>query len=175
MPNSVDIIFMTNKEFLETLNNTKTVRRLYSVRNPPIPSLPEIKPKIYKDKNKVMIRYCLILFVCFFITMCFISPALIAYPSIGRSLMMGLPPMLFVALSWMGGAWYAFGKERHLFLALTLGMMPLRCGIGLSWASFVLQLPDINPAAFIFGMMVFWVAFTIPEISMFIELSTEKK
>ncbi len=168
---------MTTRELLEVLNNTKTAKAYERACNPPSPPPPPPLPPIdweerKMEKNKIMFKYLKILSACFFGIMLFlISPVFIAYHNVGRSLMMGLPPMMFIGLSWMGGAWYAWDKDQYIFMGLTLGAMPIRIGIGLLWAAIVIKLPNIDQIAFALGMMLFWVAFTIPEIAMLIEFS----
>lgn len=86
---------------------------------------------------------------------------------------MGLPPMLFIAFTWMVGAWYAWDKEMYTFMALTLGAMPIRLGIGLLWSVFVMKIPEIDTGAYFAGMMIFWTAFTIPEFGMLIDFGNK--
>ena len=86
---------------------------------------------------------------------------------------MGLPPMLFIAFSWMAGAWYAWDKEFPMFMALTLGAMPIRIAAACVWSVFVMGIPEINTGAYFAGMMIFWIAFTVPEFGMLIDFSNK--
>lgn len=170
---------MTNKELLEVLSNTKTARALELARNPlpppPPPPLPEVNWIERKmEKNTIMLRYLKILIYCFLGLMLFvIMPVLSAFPYVGRSMMMGLPPILFIAATWMAGAWYAWDKEFPIFMALTLGAMPIRIAAGCLWSVFAMGLPGIDVTAYFAGMMIFWIAFTIPEFGMLIDFSNK--
>ena len=170
---------MTTKELLETLNNTKTARALELARNPPPPPPPPPLPKINwiernMEKNKLMWKHLKNLVICFGCLFIFlVLPVLIAFPDVGRSMLMGLPPMLFIAFSWMAGAWYAWDKETWTFMGLTLGAIPIRMAAGLCWSVFVVRLPGINEAAYFTGMMIFWIAFTIPEFGMLIDFGNK--
>lgn len=170
---------MTTRELLETLNNTQMMKRMELARNPPPPPpeppLPEINWTERKmEKNTLMLKHLKNLTYCFAGLFVFlVLPVFFAYPAYGRSMCMGLPPMLFIAFTWMAGAWYAWDKEMHVFMALTLGAMPIRLGVGCVWSIFVMQIPEINMAAYFAGMMIFWIAFTIPEFGMLIDFSNK--
>lgn len=170
---------MTNRELLEVLSNTKTAKAFELARNPPPPPLPPPPPEVdwierKMEKNKLMskhIKNLLIMFV--FVFLLFVLPVYAAFPEIGRSMLLGMPPMVFIALTWMVGAWYAWDKEFPIFMAMTLGAMPLRIAIGLFWSIFVLQIPTIDTFAYFMGMMIFWVAFTFVEIYMLNDFSNK--
>ncbi len=170
---------MTTKELLETLNNTKTARAFELARNPPPPPPPAPLPEINwterkMEKNKLMLKHVKNLFIVFaFVGIVLVLPVLVAFPAIGRSMLMGLPPMFFIAFTWMAGAWYAWDKAFAVFMALTLGAMPVRLCIGCVWSVFVLKIPEIDQGAYFAGMMIFWVAFTIAEFTMLIDFSNK--
>lgn len=170
---------MTTRELLETLNNTKTARAFELARNPPPPPPPPPLPEINwmerkMEKNKLMLKHLKNLMVCFgFLFVCLVLPVFVAFPDIGRSMLMGLPPMLFIAVSWMVGAWYAWDKDFYVFIALTLGVMPIRFVVGLFWSVFVIRIPQVDVLAYFIGMMIFWIAFTIPEFTMLIDFGNK--
>lgn len=170
---------MTNREFAEIFNNTKTAKAFELARNPPPPPPPPPLPKINwvernMEKNKLMRKHLKNLVICFGCLFVFlILPVFVAFPDIGRSMLMGLPPMLFIAFSWMVGAWFAWDKEFYTFIALTLGAMPIRFAVGIFWSIFVLQIPTIDAGAYFAGMMIFWIAFTIPEFGMLIDFGNK--
>jgi len=170
---------MTTKELLEVLNNTKTARALELARNPPPPSplppLPEVNWIERKmEKNALMFKHLKNLTICFACLFAFmVLPVFLAYPTYGRSMLMGLPPMLFMAFTWMAGAWYAWDKEFPIFMALTLGAMPIRIAAACVWSVFALGIPGIDTGAYFAGMMIFWIAFTIPEFGMLIDFSNK--
>lgn len=182
MTNSVKsdvIIFMTTRELLEVLNNTKTAKALELARNPPPPPAPLPPPEINwiertMEKNTLMKKHIKNLLLMFgFVAICFVLPVYVAFPEIGRSMLLGIPPMIFIALTWMAGAWYAWDKEFPIFMAMTLGAMPLRIGIGMVWSIFVFRIPALDIFAYFVGMMVFWVAFTFVEVYMLNDFSNK--
>src|SRR5581483_12466009 len=126
---------MTNKELLEILSNIKSSRALELAKKPsvikhyPLPVIDWEKRQV--EKNAVFTKYLKIMTFCFVGLLIICSPIIIAYPDVGRSILMGMPPMAFVAISWMMGAWYAWDKEQYTFMALTVGVMPIRIGVGL--------------------------------------------
>lgn len=168
---------MTNAQLLDTLCNLKSAKALELARNPPPPPLAAPLPEInwverQMKKNELMLKFMKILTCCFIGIFFFcVLPVFLAYPSVGRGMLLGLPPTVFMALSWVAGAWYAWDKDKSIFYACTMGAMPLRIGIGLMWSLFVLQLSDVNQGAYFIGAMVFWVAFTIVEVKILIEFS----
>ncbi|NIQ14678.1 MAG: hypothetical protein GTO02_09850 [Candidatus Dadabacteria bacterium] len=170
---------MTTKELLRTLGETKGAKAFELARNPPPPPAPPPLPVInWKErtamKNTLIIKHLKILggiFALLFAIL--VLPVMTAFPEIGKSMLMGLPPMLFIAFSWMVGAWYAWDKEFYIFIGLTLGAMPLRLGVGMLWAIFVMKIPEVHQLAFVLGMMIFWVAFTCSEFIMLLEFSNK--
>lgn len=121
-----------------------------------------------------MLKHLKNLMVVFaFVSITLILPVYAAFPEIGRSMLMGLPPMVFIAFSWMAGAWYAWDKEFSIFMALTLGAMPIRLGIGMLWSIFAFRIPGLDQGAYFTGMMIFWVAFTIVEFTMLIDFGNK--
>ena len=78
--------------------------------------------------------------------------------------------MLLCALSWMGGAWWAWDKDRYTFLAVTLGATPARLFLGLGWAWLVFSIPEVPFFVFVLGLMWHWLIFTVPELAMILEL-----
>jgi len=170
---------MTNRELLETLSNTKTARAFELARNPPPPLPPPPLPEVdwarrTMEKNTLMLKHCKNLIICFgLLLLTLVLPVFVAYPDVGRSMLMGLPPMLFIAATWMVGAWYAWDKEFPIFMSLTIGAMPIRFGVGLLWSIFAVNLPGVDQLAYFMGMMIFWIAFTIPEFTMLIDFSNK--
>jgi hypothetical protein len=125
------------------------------------------------EKNSLMYKHLKNLLGMFgFVGITLILPVYAAFPESGRSMLLGLPPMFFIALTWMAGAWYAWDKEFPVFMALTLGAMPIRFGICILWSIFAFQMP-IDQLAYFVGMMIFWVAFTAVEFTMLIDLSNK--
>jgi hypothetical protein len=157
---------------LETLDRTKLYRKYEPIEEPRVVVSPPTYPVINwterkMTKNKLFLRYLLIMAgSTLALTLLLVIPTWLVSPAHGKGFLMGLPPMLCLALSWMVGAWWAWDKARHLFIGCTVCMTPMRMGIGLVWASMVLQLPGLDASAFVLGMMVYWVVYTTIEIAM---------
>lgn len=100
-----------------------------------------------------------------------IAPSWLMYRPYGMALLLSLPPMVVCALSWMAGTWWAWNKNRRVFIVVTLGAIPVRLFLGLVWALFVLSLPQVPFTVFVLGLMWHWLVFTIPEIAMLREFS----
>jgi len=102
-----------------------------------------------------------------------VLPLWILRPPYGKAFLLSLPPMLVTALSWMGGAWWAWGKGGDLLLVATLGAIPLRVAVVLLWAGLVLSVPGTPVAVFLVALMLHWILFTVAELAMVAELSRQ--
>ena len=167
---------MTNRELFEVLNRTKSVKAYIKSQEPVKYPDPEIEVIDWherkKMKNKLFLKYLSILGIALFTTMIlFALPLVVAYPPYGKAFLLGVPPMFLVGLTWMAGAWWAWDKARAIFMAVTVGAMPIRIGFGLLWSVMILSLPDVNEAAYVFSMMLYWLIFTTIEISMIVEFT----
>lgn len=167
---------MTTRELLEVLGRIKTAQA-YAKTSEPI-AYPIVVPEIVdwstrmKEKNKLFIKHLGIIGISFSFSVLFgVLPFWLVDPSYGKSVMMGLPPMFLMAFSWMLGAWWAFDKDRLLFMGVTMGVTPLRLFFCAVWAAVVCRMPGIHLELFIFSMMIYWVLFTVSEIAMLIEFT----
>jgi len=100
-----------------------------------------------------------------------ISPLWLVHPPYGKAFLLSLPPMVLCAVSWMAGAWWAWGRDKYTFMAVTMGATPARLFLGLGWAWLVLSIPEIPFVVFMIGLMWHWLIFTIPELAMVHEFS----
>jgi len=73
----------------------------------------------------------------------------------------------------MAGTWKFFDNHHFLIIA-TLGMMPIRIILVLTFILMLVQYSDIIIAAFVIGMVIHWVLFAIPEIMMMYQFSRLK-
>lgn len=125
-------------------------------------------------KNKLVKKYLFIFTMCFVVCLLFIAvPINLADSSYGKGVILGLPPIMFMAASWVLGAWWAWDKDMYMFMALTLGMMPVRIGLGLMWVSIMGGLPGINMMALVMSMMAYWIVFTSLEIAMIVDFGNK--
>jgi hypothetical protein len=124
-------------------------------------------------KNQIFVKYLKIMAALLVASLIFfVLPFMATAPHIGKSMIMGFTPILFIALTWMAAAWWAWDKDRGIFLAVTMGGIPIRMAFGLVWVAMCVQcVPDLDSGAMFLSMMVYWIIFTIPEIGMLQEMS----
>lgn len=103
-----------------------------------------------------------------------VLPLWVVHPPYGKASLLGIPPMLIGAFSWMAGAWWAWNKDQRVLMAVTLGAMPIRLFIGLAWVWIVLTLREIPVIPFVLAMMWYWILFAVPEFAMFLEVSQKR-
>jgi len=138
----------------------------------PAPDPPSAKPPVdWKNrrmrKNKLFLKWLGVLgvTVCFTV-FCVILPLLMAHPPFGKTVLLAIPPNLFVTLSWMAGAWYTYDKNYQLSMALTIGMTPVRLAFFVSWFWLVSYIPGLNMGVLAVTVIVFWGLFAVPEFAM---------
>ncbi len=103
-----------------------------------------------------------------------VVPLWLVHPPYGKACLLGAPPMIIGALSWMAGAWWAWDKDQRVLMAVTMGAMPGRLFIGLAWVWVVLSIRKIPLVPFVFSMMWYWMLFAVPEFAMLVELSQKR-
>lgn len=122
--------------------------------------------------NRVFTRYCVVLGSLFLgDVLLLVAPLWLVYPPYGRACLLGLPPMILCALSWMAGAWWAWDRNQHILMAVTMGASPVRMLLILVWAWLVLTIPEVSVLVFMFGLVLHWTVFTIPEFAMLLEMT----
>jgi hypothetical protein len=162
---------MSNSELLKILERARQ-EKLARLNAKPARQPPASKPPVnWEDrrmrKNKLFLRWLGVLGAMVgFSLFCVVLPLLVAHPPLGKTVLLAIPPNLFVALSWMAGAWYTYDKNRQLGMVLTVGMMPVRLAFFIAWFWLVSFVPGVNVAVLVVTMMVFWGLFTVPEIAM---------
>jgi hypothetical protein len=162
---------MTNRELLEILNRTKTMDRYRAAQNPPpriVPAKPVIDWKARQAlKNSIFKKYLTIIVILVGIINLFVvTPLWLAHPPYGKAVLLTMPPILFICITWMLGCWWAYDKNKQLFFAINMGGIGIRLSFGLVWAIFVFKIPDIDKELFVAALMATWTLFTIPEIAM---------
>lgn len=103
-----------------------------------------------------------------------VVPLWLVYPPYGKASLLGAPPMVVGALSWMAGAWWAWDKDQRVLMAVTMGAMPGRLFIGLAWVWVVITIREVPIIPFVFSMMWYWILFAVPEFAMLVELSQKR-
>lgn len=170
---------MDNRELLRTLSGCKFYREYLTAQRPDGSPAPKPltagspPPRIQRRlARRVYRKYCALVGILLAAALVLIiSPLWLVYPPYGKAFLLSLPPMLLCALSWMAGVWWAWDKDRFVFLAVTLGATPARLFLGLAWAWLALSIPGTPCCAFVLGMMWHWLVFTVPELGMVHELS----
>ena len=178
---------MDNRELLRTLSGCKFYQEYLGAQepgnhSPPKPESTPDKPKAKPSKptdsrlrrklrNRVYRKYCVLTGVLVLGALLFvISPLWLVHPPYGRAFLLSLPPMVLCAVSWMAGAWWAWGRDKYTLIAVTVGATPARLFLGLGWAWLVLSIPDVPFFVFLVGLMWHWLVFTVPELAMVHEL-----
>ena len=120
----------------------------------------ELKNQLLKSCLKTLL-YCVLGSLVFFIL-----PAFIINVELGKAFLLAFFPMLFMSLSWIVPFWKFFDRKAFL-LPLTIGAMPMRIGLCLGFILLVKRYsPEVDIAGLVFGMMLYWLLFSIPEITM---------
>ncbi len=162
---------MHTAEFLRTIDNCKMMqpinKKSFSPTDPIIDWAERVMQKWHIFVRFARILGCMVLASLLLL----ILPLWIVDASLGKAFLISIPPMLFVSLTWMVPAW-KFYDSRHMMLAVTVGATPLRIAVVVlfSWMLYEYA-TGINFVAFYIGMMMHWILFAIPEITMMHQLS----
>ena len=120
----------------------------------------ELKNQLLKSCLKTLL-YCVLGSLVFFIL-----PAFIINVELGKAFLLAFFPMRFMSLSWIVPFWKFFDRKAFL-LPLTIGAMPMRIGVCLSFILLVKRYsPEVDIAALVLGMMSYWLLFAFPELIM---------
>lgn len=103
-----------------------------------------------------------------------VTPLWIVHPPFGKAFLLSIAPNVFLAATWMAGAWWAYEKGFNTFVAATMGMMPIRGMVYLPWVYALTQLPGIPRTPLMVGMAVHFAICLIPEIAMLANLNPTK-
>jgi hypothetical protein len=167
---------MKPSELLKTLESGRQEKLAKANAGPARPPVRPKPPVDWKNrrmrKNKLFLRWLGVLGVMVgFSVFCVVLPLLVAHPPLGKTVLLAIPPNLFVTLSWMAGAWYAYDKNRQLSMALTIGMTPVRLAFFVSWFWLVSCVPGLNMGVLLVTMIVFWALFAVPEFAMLVSFT----
>ena len=100
-----------------------------------------------------------------------VLPFSIAYVPFGKALILAMPPVLIISLSWSLATWWAIDKGHRLLYSVTVGAAPLRIAFGLGWVLLCAEIPGITITVLVLGMMIYWSMLMVPEIMLFFRFS----
>jgi len=176
---------MTNMDLLRTLSGCRFYREYLQAQAPytverATPGAQQ-KPRPPNSRlarrrtNRIFGKYCRIYaFLLSATAVLLVLPLWLVYPPYGKACLLGLLPMALCAFSWMLGAWWAWHKDTHILMAVTMGGIPVRIFLVVAWVWMGMLMPGIPTLALVLAMMWHWVVFTVPEIAMVYELSQYK-
>jgi hypothetical protein len=107
-----------------------------------------------------------------FSLLCVAVPIFLVEPGVGKALILSLPPMLLVTLSWMIPVLYVKMSNWNI-VALTIGVIPARIGIVCAYAYWCKSL-GVDMLALIVGMMWHWMIFSVPELMLLYKQGCKK-
>tara|TARA_A100000172_G_scaffold46213_1_gene28600 strand:+ start:3464 stop:3841 length:378 start_codon:yes stop_codon:yes gene_type:complete len=93
----------------------------------------------------------------------FAAPLYLVDPSLSVGYICGIPPQVFVSLSWVWGAWYAFKNCPEKVFQFTLSFIPIRMGVEVAWFLMVAQNSDISLAVAVGSGIMHFALFMIPQ------------
>ncbi len=94
----------------------------------------------------------------------FAFPLTIMDSEIGLGYMAGIPPQLFVTISWIAGWEYAQRNCPDKVFAFTIGAMPIRFMVEVAWFLLLSEVDTISMGVAVGSAMMHFALFTIPQI-----------
>lgn len=184
---AAETVAMQTRELLSTLSGCRFHQRYLTVcphsahSLSRLPARPRAKPffslrpiTASRTSDQVFLKYsALLVGLLVGVVLIVVAPLWAVYPPYGRSCLLGVPPMFLCALSWMVGAWWAWNRDEWLFMALTMGAIPVRIAFVLAWCWLVLMIPGIALVPLVLAMMLSWTLFSVAEVGMLLELSSK--
>lgn len=170
---------MDMRGYKETLNGTVSVQKLLGARDSiityPEPQrswIVEDSQKRESEKSIIWQKHAVIfigLMALSYLTMFAIpEPAIVlgAKFALEIAALIGATYMLTVLWTW---------DDRFWFPLLTMGLIPVRLGVGLWLVSLVIQSPLVDAEVFVYSLFFYWAMFTTIEISLVLEYSKKVK
>ena len=165
------------RELINTMDSTQTAQKFRAK--------PEIREEVkepidWVERNRLKFnlfkKAILCLLITIFTSVLFvIAPLWAGDPVLGRTLLLSIPPMLFVTLTWMIPAWKFFDKG-WLLPTMTMGLMPIRILVALGFSHVICgSIPEISSTTLFVGMMFHWCIFFISEAWLMWSLSNLKR
>lgn len=171
---------MKNNDLLQTLSGCRFYQdylQTQEAAKPPTPQEPKPSPLLARRQIDAIFRKYSLLLGGLLVSsvILLVLPLWLVSGAYGRACLLGLPPMIICALSWMAGAWWAWDKDQRVLMAITVGAMPLRILVVLSWVWLVLTIPEVPATPLVLCLMWYWILFAVPEFAMLMELSQRQQ
>tara|TARA_R110000782_G_scaffold79667_1_gene158120 strand:- start:1408 stop:1794 length:387 start_codon:yes stop_codon:yes gene_type:complete len=94
----------------------------------------------------------------------FFLPLMLMDSEIALGYIAGIPPQLFVTLSWIAGWEYAQRNCPDKVFAFTLGAMPIRFMVEVAWFVLLSEVSTINIGVAVGSAMMHFALYTIPQV-----------
>ena len=94
----------------------------------------------------------------------FSLPLMLMDSEIALGYIAGIPPQLFVTLSWIAGWEYAQRNCPDKVFAFTLGAMPIRFMVEVAWFVLLSEVSTINIGVAVGSAMMHFALYTIPQV-----------
>tara|TARA_R110000751_G_scaffold74761_1_gene150985 strand:+ start:581 stop:976 length:396 start_codon:yes stop_codon:yes gene_type:complete len=94
----------------------------------------------------------------------FSFPLMVMDSEIGLGYLAGIPPQLFVTLSWIAGWEYAQRNCPDKVFLFTLGAMPIRMLVEIAWFILLLEVSTINIGVAVGSAMMHFALYSIPQV-----------
>ena len=94
----------------------------------------------------------------------FALPLLLLNQEVAMGYVAGVPPQLFVTLSWIAGYEYARRNCPEKMFLYTIGMIPLRFAVEVAWFLLLMQVEQVNMAVAVGSAVIHFALYSIPQI-----------
>tara|TARA_R110000796_G_scaffold60666_6_gene140533 strand:+ start:21188 stop:21586 length:399 start_codon:yes stop_codon:yes gene_type:complete len=94
----------------------------------------------------------------------FSLPLMLMDSEIALGYLAGIPPQLFVTLSWIAGWEYAQRNCPDKVFLFTLGAMPIRMLVEIAWFVLLLEVSTINIGVAVGSAMMHFALYSIPQV-----------
>ena len=94
----------------------------------------------------------------------FCIPLMVMDSEIGLGYVAGIPPQLFVTLSWIAGWEYAQRNCPDKVFVFTLGAMPIRFMVEVAWFLLLSEVDTISMGVAVGSAMMHFALYSIPQV-----------
>lgn len=90
-------------------------------------------------------------------------PLFMVDPEVARGYVCGVPPQIFVSVSWVGGYAYAQRHCPHRTFALTMGMIPVRFLVEIAWFLLLRQVDGVDILVAVGSAVIHFALYSVPQ------------